>query len=109
GYALSLTRGGGPFSPVDAGVALARAREAAERAVSLAPYLPDACVALARVRLDEGRPLAAAEELRVALTAGQTSADVLMTWGWLLGEAGELDGALTRMRIAKKLDPQFHV
>jgi serine/threonine-protein kinase len=87
-----------------------RALEAAERAASQAPHLADARLALAVVRLNTGDPVAAAHEVRRALTANPMLAQANELCGQLLAEVGAADEGIARLEAALRIDPSlFHV
>jgi serine/threonine-protein kinase len=109
GYAMALARSTGPFSPRDQGVEHARARAIAERAVSAAPHISAAHLALARVRSDSGMLVEAARSLGRALAISPRSAEAFWQWGWMHAEIGDLHFALARLEDAAALDPRMWI
>jgi len=83
----------------------ARAREAAERALTLAPELADALAVRARLAADEGDRLASLVLFKRALAADPNSANTWMWKGLTLLEAGHVKRARAAFSSAQRLDP----
>jgi adenylate cyclase len=96
-------RGHGPGPNWDD--ALAKAREAAQRALALDDQLAEAHTALANVLRDEGDYGRATNEYRVALQLSPGSAETLNQYGQLLFRMGRLEEAAELERKALALDP----
>ena len=85
---------------------LDEAYEAANRAVSIDPELPEAWVALAGVRYYLGFDFVASElALQRALSLNSRSVRALIHYSWQLGEAGRFAEALQSGREAVQMDP----
>ena len=83
-----------------------RAREAAERAVALAPELAEARVSLGYVRLFQDWDWKGAEgELTRAGALAPASAEAHQWYALLLGMSGRLSAALAEVARAQELDP----
>ena len=107
GYALALARGTGPFDQREQTVEHERAGAVAERAVSVAPHLAEAHLALARIRYDDAELAATARSLKRALDISARSADAFWMWGWMHAEIGDLALAIARFQHAVDLDPRM--
>lgn len=102
GYAVACARmaaakGGAPE-------ALARAQQAAERAIAVAPALGEPWVAFATVRFSACDPVGAVPALRTALQRAPSLAKAHELLGRILLEAGLVDEALFRLETALSLD-----
>ncbi|WP_437965297.1 protein kinase [Sorangium sp. So ce260] len=84
---------------------LAKAQQAAERAIALAPALGEPWVALATVRFSACDPVGAVPALRKALQCAPSLAKAHELLGRLLLEAGLVDEAVFRLDTALTLDP----
>jgi TolB-like protein/tetratricopeptide (TPR) repeat protein len=85
---------------------LDEAYEAANRAVSIDPDLPEGWVALAGVRYYLGFDFVASElALQRALSLNGRSVRALIHYSWQLGEAGRFGEALQSGREAVQMDP----
>ncbi|WP_437659703.1 protein kinase domain-containing protein [Sorangium sp. So ce1182] len=84
---------------------LAKAQQAAERAIALAPSLGEPWVALATVRFSACDPVAAVPALRRALQCAPSLAKAHELLGRILLEAGLIDEAVFRLETALALDP----
>lgn len=84
-----------------------RAREAAERALSLAPELGEAWTALGSVRFHSGDPEGAVRALRVAVQKSPGLAVGHELLGRILLEVDLVDQALGHLRNAIALDPSL--
>jgi TolB-like protein/Flp pilus assembly protein TadD len=117
GYALAWTgiaRAHAEFITVQAiklspEVAIARAREAATRALALDPGLGEAhgVIGLVKMLYDfdwEGAEAA----FKLALQLSPSSADVHDHYGWLCWSTGRYDEAVELVRRARELDPLAH-
>jgi serine/threonine protein kinase len=106
GYALAQLRriGNDPEAADDIGES---AREAAERAISLAPYLAEARIALANWRLVMGDAVGCAKDTREAARVAKTSPDVLDLRGRLLVEVGSPEAGIACLRTATLLEPSL--
>ena len=83
------------------------AREAAERAIALAPYLGEARVALANWRLVMGDAVGCAKDAREAARTAKASPDVLDLRGRLLIEVGNPEEGIACLRTATLLEPSL--
>jgi eukaryotic-like serine/threonine-protein kinase len=96
------------WEPTPEGVQRVRrqAREVIEKAVSLAPELPDALAMRALVRqfMDRDREGARAD-LEGALARDGANPDTRRSYSMLLGAMGRIDEAVEQARIAADLDP----
>ncbi|WP_437671435.1 protein kinase domain-containing protein [Sorangium sp. So ce131] len=84
---------------------LAKAQQAAERAIALAPSLGEPWVALATVRFSGCDPVGAVPALRRALQCAPNLAKAHELLGRILMEAGLVDEAVFRLETALSLDP----
>ncbi|AUX46059.1 protein kinase [Sorangium cellulosum] len=84
---------------------LAKAQQAAERAIALAPSLGEPWVALATVRFSACDPVGAVPALRRALQCAPNLAKAHELLGRILMEAGLVDEAVFRLETALSLDP----
>ncbi|MGD0529865.1 MAG: protein kinase [Polyangiaceae bacterium] len=84
-----------------------RGRVAAERAVVLAPRLPEAHAALSNVKWMVGDYLGSARDLREAVRIAPSSPDVAELYGRMLLEAGHPERALSILGAAAALDPSI--
>jgi serine/threonine-protein kinase len=82
-----------------------KGREAAEKALTLAPHLGEARAALANLQWVLGDPIACARALREAIRVAPSSTDVNELYGRLLLEAGEPQRGLTILTAAAALEP----
>ncbi len=83
-----------------------RAREAAERALTLEPDLPEGHVALAHVQNGYDWDWTSANaSARRALELAPGNADVVLAAGWVSATRGPLDESITLCRRAIALDP----
>jgi serine/threonine-protein kinase len=102
--AISLARRtfmGGPGALDD----LARARDLADRAIEVAPHLPEPYVALAHARFNTGDHAGAASAIRRALRAGPSVALANEIAGRILLEVGLLSEGLAYLERARWLEP----
>jgi eukaryotic-like serine/threonine-protein kinase len=81
----------------------------AERAVALAPELSEAHLALANVRLQVGERPAAARAARVAAEKAPSNAEAHYFLGKILTESGRFSEAITRLEIARTIDPRIRL
>jgi serine/threonine-protein kinase len=93
------------FGGEGAAKTLELAREAAERAVSAGPDRGEAWAALAAARFVGGDPPGAVSALRTALVHAPGLAHAQDLLGRILLEAGELEEAGARLRMALSIDP----
>ncbi|AGP39705.1 serine/threonine-protein kinase [Sorangium cellulosum] len=84
---------------------LAKAQQAAERSIALAPSLGEPWVALATVRFSACDPIGAVPALRKALQRAPSLAKAHELLGRILLEAGLVDEAVFRLDTALSLDP----
>ncbi|WP_437996565.1 protein kinase [Sorangium sp. So ce185] len=84
---------------------LAKAQQAAERSIALAPSLGEPWVALATVRFSASDPIGAVPALRKALQRAPSLAKAHELLGRILLEAGLVDEAVFRLDTALSLDP----
>jgi serine/threonine-protein kinase len=84
---------------------LAKAQQAAERAIALAPSLGEPWVALATVRFSACDPVGAVPALRKALHCAPSLAKAHELLGRILLEAGLVEEAVFRLDTALSLDP----
>ncbi|WP_437776149.1 protein kinase domain-containing protein [Sorangium sp. So ce1097] len=84
---------------------LAKAQQAAERAIALAPSLGEPWVALATVRFSACDPVGAVPALRKALHCAPSLAKAHELLGRILLEAGFVEEAVFRLETALSLDP----
>ncbi len=91
---------------VAAGVG-ARARQLAYEAVTAAPDLADAHLAVGHVELNGGNPVLAATHFRYAIRCAPHLADAHEQLGRMLLETGYLDDALARLEEAIALAPEL--
>ncbi|WP_437275984.1 protein kinase [Sorangium sp. So ce375] len=103
GYAIASARLMGARG--DGAAQFAKAQQAAERAIALAPALGEPWVALATVRFSAGDPVGAVPALRKALQCAPSLAKAHELLGRLLLEAGLVDEAFFRLDTALALDP----
>jgi eukaryotic-like serine/threonine-protein kinase len=82
-----------------------KGREAAEKALALAPHLGEARAALANLAWMMGDPVACARELREAIRIAPSSTDVNELYGRVLLEAGEPQRGLAILAAAAALEP----
>jgi len=82
-----------------------KARQAAERAIALAPRLGEPWVANARVQMSTGQPAAAAHSIRNALERAPNHGLAQEIAGILLLEVGDPHDAMERLTLASRLDP----
>ena len=103
GYAMALLRRFGIEEGQDllADVAL----EMAERALAIAPEMPEAKLALARVRFNTGEPIVAMRILRDALRESPNLAEAYDIAGRVLLESGRPVEATAYLERAAALDP----
>lgn len=103
GYAMAVARNLG-FNEGDDALA-DTAREAAERAVAIAPHLPAAKVARAYQRILYNEGVLAGRDLREVLLTTPDSVDALDLSGHVLAEAGAFAEGLARLRRTMALEP----
>ncbi|WP_437597008.1 protein kinase domain-containing protein [Sorangium sp. So ce590] len=84
---------------------LAKAQQAAERAIAQAPSLGEPWVALATVRFSASDPVGAVPALRKALQCAPSLAKAHELLGRILLEAGLVNEAVFRLDTALSLDP----
>ncbi len=84
---------------------LAKAQQAAERAIAQAPSLGEPWVALATVRFSATDPVGAVPALRKALQCAPSLAKAHELLGRILLEAGLVNEAVFRLETALSLDP----
>ncbi|WP_437586950.1 protein kinase domain-containing protein [Sorangium sp. So ce1000] len=89
----------------DGAAHLAKAQQAAERAIALAPALGEPWVAFATVRFSACDPVGAVPALRKALQCAPSLAKAHELLGRILLEAGLVDEAFFRLETALSLDP----
>lgn len=93
--------------PLQADEAMPRARQAAERAISLDPSLAEAWAVLGRVKMEYEWDWDGAEaDLAHAIALNPSSVDALATYGQFLSAMGRHDEAIETMDRAKRLDPR---
>jgi serine/threonine-protein kinase len=102
GYAMARAR----FWRPDGGAAVA-AREAAERAVALAPNLAEGHLALGAVRFQTGDEAGAVSPLFVALRLSPTNGEAHDLLGRILSETSMVDEARRHLTAALTLDPEL--
>jgi len=103
-YAQTVEAGTGGWTPFEEGYR--RAREAAERALALAPDLAEGHVAFAHIRQGNDWDWASASaSARRALELAPGNADVVLTAAWALSGVGPLDESIALCRRAIALDP----
>ncbi len=85
------------------------ARRAAERAVELAPELPESHVALAVVRYQGGDESGAIKPARHALRLAPWNAEAHDLLGRILAEAGHFDAARWHLETCLSIEPTVHV
>src|SRR5262249_36374492 len=105
-FAVFLTRQTFVSGP-DALVALARAREIADRAVEVAPHRGEPWVARAHARFNADDPAGAARALRHALRASPSLAGAPDLGGRILLEVGLLTEGVAHSERAYWLDPSM--
>jgi serine/threonine-protein kinase len=91
----------------DAAEAEEKGRRAAERALALAPRLPEAHAALSNVKWIVGDYLGSARDLREAVRIAPSAPDVAELYGRMLLEAGHPERALAILGAAAALDPSI--
>lgn len=100
-----------PFSfdldPVAADEAGRLAREAAEKAIALAPHASMPHFAIAELEMAHGNVLTAVREYGLALAANPRHADTLYNLGRIRARAGDPDAGLRLMKRAELLDPNL--
>ncbi len=100
-----------PFSfdldPVAADEAGRLAREAAEKALALAPHASLPHFALAELEVAHGNVLTAVREYGLALAANPRHAESLYNLGRIRARAGEVDAGLRLMKRAELLEPNL--
>jgi TolB-like protein/tetratricopeptide (TPR) repeat protein len=84
-----------------------RAMEPANKALAISPNLAEAYVARAGARYLADKPAIASIEAdyKKAITLNPNLATARLRYGWFLYFRGELDGAITEMKLAQSLDP----
>jgi TolB-like protein/Tfp pilus assembly protein PilF len=85
----------------------ARAEAVAERAVAIAPDLADGHIALANLRLHDGRGREAVKESLLAMAAAPSNAEAHYLIGRFYAESGSTTKALAQLEIASSLDPRL--
>ena len=102
--AQTIEAGTGGWTPYEEGYR--RAREAAERALALAPDLAEGHVALAQIQSGYDWDWASADaSARRALELAPGNADVVLAAGWVSATRGPLDESIALCRRAIALDP----
>ena len=91
----------------DAAESADAARAAANRAVQIAPGLPEPHVALAAVELALGDGEASARHVRRALEVGTSAPDAHELCGRLFIEVGRVDAGVRALETALALEPRF--
>ena len=86
-----------------------KGREAAERALAIAPRLGEAHAALANLRWMLGDHVGSARALREAMRIAPSSSDVNELYGRLVLEAGQPERAVAILGAAAALDPELDV
>jgi eukaryotic-like serine/threonine-protein kinase len=84
-----------------------KARQSAERALSLAPHLGEARAALANLRWLLGDHVGCARDLREAVRITPSSSEINELYGRMLLEAGEPARALQYLTAAASLEPSI--
>ena len=99
------------FDPDSAGAEEAerQGREAAERALAIAPQLGEARAALANLKWVLGDSPGCARDLREALRIAPGSIDVNELYGRMLVELGEPEKGLARLKAALTLEPSLTI
>ena len=106
GLALSMDLLAWDANTLEAGAAFRRrAQSAAERAVTLAPDLPDALLARAQVRQNICDWEGARNDIERAVQLSPGSSDAVRHGARLLGRSGRLGEALVAAKQAVELDP----
>ena len=105
GYAMALMRRATYDEDTERLAKLAK--DAADRALAIAPNLGQARLALALCLLATGDGPGAALELRQVLTDAPDLADAHDMLGRMLIEAGAVDEGIARLRAAMAIDPRF--
>jgi serine/threonine-protein kinase len=95
------------FMPNAAAEIGARARQLAYDAVTAAPDLADAHLAVGHVELNGGNPILAATHFRYAIRCAPHLAEAHEQLGRMLLETGYLDDALARLEEAIALSPEL--
>lgn len=85
------------------------ARQAAERSLSLAPELPEAHLAVAAVRLEDGDAVGAVHALGAALRTAPDLAEANALLGRILLEANMVEEGIQRLTWAIALEPKTHL
>lgn len=100
GYASALAR------MVFSGAGNAKAaREAAERALAVAPHLPEAHLAMAQATFQLGDVTGAVKCARQAIARAPALAEAHSMLGMILGETGPIEDAARELETALSLDP----
>jgi serine/threonine-protein kinase len=86
-----------------------KGRQAAERALSLAPYLGETRAALANLKWALGDHVGCARELREAVGIAPSSSDVNELYGRMLLEAGDPAKAVACLSAAVTLEPALEL
>jgi serine/threonine-protein kinase len=89
------------------GAGFQKAVAVAERAVALAPELADGHLALANLRLHDGRDLEAVREAKLAIAAAPSNAEARCLIGRFYAECGSTQEANAELEIAQALDPRL--
>ncbi|HEY1691299.1 MAG TPA: serine/threonine-protein kinase [Polyangiaceae bacterium] len=93
----------------DAAESERKGRAAAERALAIAPRLPEARAALANLHWAMGDHVAAAREIRESLRVAPSSSDVNELCGRMLLEVGAPERAVAVLAAVAALDPSVDV
>lgn len=97
-----LHMAGGPLPLKEA---LARARDAAVKALQLDPSIAEAHVSLANIELDDWNWSGAKKELSKALALNPSYARAHVLYSWYLADMGKLDESVKEAEVARDLDP----
>ena len=91
----------------DMGQGFRKAVTVAERAVAIAPELADGHIALANLRLHDGRDTEAVHEALLAMAAAPSNAEAHCLLGRFYAESGSTAKAVAQLEIAQSLDPRL--
>ena len=93
----------------EAGLGFEKAVAIAERAVALAPGLAAGHIALASLRLHDGRDREAVREARLAIAAAPSNGEAHFLLGRFFAESGAKHEALAHLELALALDPRLNL